>query len=193
MATELSARQKLELLRGTTDLSHAKAADIAEIVFKETGEFWAVGDFLASLSTELSDADTEVTVPIWVLQAALAGIVRLVQLELKQSKGKGKYAKVKARRVADRLHLIRTIKTLNLVDEGKSREEAYAIVAGETEGTEFEIKEDAVKKSVATIEKNFAAGDSRYYLPLSPKLRALFGDLGDFDSYEDWPEGNELD
>lgn len=191
MATELSAYQKLELLRGSKDLSHSEVAAIAEIVFKETGEFWAVGDFLDSFLAESSGADSNVTIPKWVAEAAVAGIGQLVRLELKQSKGKGgSLAKVSARRAKDRIHLIRTIKVLNLVDEGKTREEAYALVAEDSEGTPFESKEDAVKYSVGIIEEHLTSEDSRYYLPLSPKLRMLFGDLGSFDSYDDWPEGN---
>jgi len=190
MATELSAHQKLALLRGANDLSHAEVAAIAEIVFKETEEFWAIGDFLDSLLEESPDADSEIVLPKWVAEAAVAAIVRLVQFELKESKGiGGSLAKAKARRAKDRVHLIRAIKVLNLTDEGKTREEAYAIVAEETEGTDFEIGEDAVKKSVSRIEKDLTAEDPRYYLPLSPKLRELFGGLGEYDSYDDWPVG----
>jgi hypothetical protein len=190
MATELSVQQKLNLLRGGKELSHSEIAAIAEIVFGETGEFWAIGDFLDSLLEETPEKEANITVPRWVLRGAFDGISELVHLQLKQSKGGGRYAKANARRKADRIHLIRTIKLLNRIDEGHTREEAYAMVAEESEGTPFESKEDAVKKSVFTVEEHLASEDPRYYLPLSNKLRKLFGDMGEFDGYADWPEGN---
>ena len=190
MATELSVQQKLNLLKGGKELSHTEIAAIAEIVFDETGEFWAIGDFLDSLLEETPEEELEITLPKWVLRGAFEATIELVRFQLEQSTGGGRYAKANARRQTDRIHLIRTIKVLNLIDEGHTREEAYAMVAEESEGTPFESKEDAVKNSVSIVEDHMASEDPRYYLPLSNKLRKLFGNMGEFDGYDDWPEGN---
>ena len=187
METELTEWQKVALLRGAKNLSYEVVCEIAEIVFRETKEIWAVGDALEAALKQTSDSDVEITIPRWVAVGAFSGVADLVERELGESKGVGKWAKVRTRRLQDRLHLIRTIKALNLTDKGRTLEEAYAEVAQETEETSHCVGEDAVKDSVKIIKARLAKEDARYYLPLSPTLRALFGDLGDFDSSADWP------
>lgn len=188
METKLNEWQKINLLRGAKDLSPGAVCEIAEIVFRDTGEIWAVGDALDSALKQQSDSDVEITIPRWVAEGLFWGIVDLIKRELNDSKGGGKFAKVKARRRQDRLHLIRTIKVLNFLDEGLTREEAYAAVAEETETTGYPVGEDAVKNSYQIIWGNLTNDDARYYLPLSSTLRGLFEDLGDFDSHDIWPE-----
>lgn len=187
MATGLTAWQKIQLLRGPGELSHSDVCEIAEIVFRECNEIWAVGDVLDSALQKASDADGDIAIPKWVVEGAFMGIASLLETELGQSTGKGKWAKVKTRREKDRVHLIRTIKVMKLLDKGVTLENACAEVAEATEGTLHQVKEDAVKASVHIVQKNLEANDVRYYLPLSPVLREKFGPLGDFDSYADWP------
>jgi hypothetical protein len=188
MSTDLSPGQKLQLLRGPKGIDHSDVLEISEIVFRETGKTWALADVLASALAESTDASHTVAMPKWAADGMLEAILRLLALELSNSEGKGKLAKMRARIAQDRIHLVRTIKVLKLVDEGLTREQAYASVAEATEDTALEVREDAIKASVRIVEKHLSKEDHRYYLPLMSDVRKLVVDLGDFDDFADWPE-----